>query len=368
MQRYICQVPEPSQATTTRAVDALNGRGRSAVADAGRTARPAWFAVVMATGIVSIALLRVHSGLLSTALLFVALGCFCVIALANLTSAIASPGGPAGELRDASRAFTSFAVVAALDVVGARLADSGLTAAAAAFAAAAFAVWLLLASILPFRLAAGGPVRVKDVSGTWYLCVVGTQSLAIAAAFLRSGGMLPAALASWAGTTALLLGAFGYVAVSTTVALRLRAIGLPACEPTASYWVAMGAASITALAAAQLRLAAAGPATIGTFALTVIATASWAIASSLLPLLAVRSCRRHLSGTAPLRYRADLWMVVFPAGMYSVASIEVGTVTGWPVLRGIGVAAAWVAAAAWALTFAAMAVSGLRRARPDGSG
>lgn len=335
-----------------------------------RAARLGWFAMVMATGIVSVALQRSGSGWPSAALLFVALGGFAVCTVANVLRAAVFPADLAAELANPGLAFTAFAVTAACVVLGDRLVAAGDHAFAAVLAGAALAWWLAMVSALPFTCSGRRRARLtpKDVNGTWYLCAVATQSLAIAVTFVHAGGLLPAGLAFWAGTGLWLLGAALYLSVSALVALRLQVAGLGQNEPTAPYWVAMGGAAITALAAAQLTRAGAGPATIGRATLAALALAFWLLAGCLIPVVAGRSCWRHIRGSVPLRYRADLWMVVFPAGMYSVASFQLGAVARSPLIRYIGVAAVWPATAAWALTFAAMALSlasGLRK--PAGS-
>jgi len=47
-------------------------------------------------------------------------------------------------------------------------------------------------------------------------------------------------------------------------------------------------------------------------------------------------------------------MIVFPAGMYATASMRIGAEAGLPPIRELGTAVAWVAAAVWAVVFAAM--------------
>ena len=54
-------------------------------------------------------------------------------------------------------------------------------------------------------------------------------------------------------------------------------------------------------------------------------------------------------------------MIVFPAGMYATASMELGTPARLPLMHGVGAVAAWPATAAWGVTFAAMIVSLARR-------
>jgi hypothetical protein len=68
----------------------------------------------------------------------------------------------------------------------------------------------------------------------------------------RAGARLAAAVLAAAGLVA-------YLVTPALIAARLRRAGLPAADATAPYWVAMGAASISVLAGAEL-LAVPGPA------------------------------------------------------------------------------------------------------------
>jgi tellurite resistance protein TehA-like permease len=244
-------------------------------------------------------------------------------------------------------------------VLGDRLADDGHDATAAALAAAALAAWLALTCVVPRRMAVRLRTRtaVTDVDGTWYLWAVGTQSLAIAATFLAAGGILGARTAALAAITAWLAGVVLYLLITALVAARLLLAGLAPSSPTAPYWVAMGAASITVLAAALILHDTGSPAVRAVRpALTDAAVGFWILASSLIPLLLGRVAWRHLLRREPVRYRADLWMIVFPAGMYATASLQLGTTVRLPFLHAVGTVATWVAAFAWTLTFTAMIV------------
>jgi tellurite resistance protein TehA-like permease len=149
-----------------------------------------------------------------------------------------------------------------------------------------------------------------------------------------------------------------YLVITVLVATRLVLAGLGPQEPTAPYWVAMGAASITVLAAAQILHGPGSPAMrTARPALAVAAVVFWVLASVLILPLIARGAWRHLYRREPPRYRADLWMIVFPAGMYATASMQLGTAVGLPLIHGVGATAAWPAAAAWALTFTTMIAS-----------
>ncbi len=322
-----------------------------------RAAQPGSFAVVMATGIVSAALLDASHPHLSAGLLGVAAAAFAILAGASALRAAAFPGLLRDDLACPARAFTCFAFVAACDVLGDRLTADGHDAASLALAVAALAAWLALTALVPGRMAVGyrHPPTIADVSGDWYLWAVSTQSLAIAATFVQAGGFARAQPAAVAAIAAWSAGVALYLAISVAVAVRLARAGLGPQNPTAPYWVTMGAASITVLAAAQILGGPRSPAlSAARTGLTAAAVAFWVLATGLIPLLAARSAWRHLFRRQPLRYRSDLWMVVFPAGMYATASMRLGMVAGLPLIHAVGAVAAWPATAAWAVTFTAM--------------
>lgn len=201
----------------------------------------------------------------------------------------------------------------------------------------------------------------------WYLWAVGTQSLAIAAVFLRAAGMLPAGPASLAAITAWSAGLLLYLVITVLVAARLLLAGVGPQDAANPYWVAMGAASITAVAAAGILAIPGAPAVAaGRAVITGLAVAFWSFATLLIPPLAAATAARYLRRPVRLRYRSDLWTVVFPLGMYAMAGLQLGTAARLPLVRHIGAAVVLAAAAAWALTFLALASSLLTRRRGGG--
>jgi tellurite resistance protein TehA-like permease len=332
------------------------------------------FAMVMATGIVSVALRQAGNAWLSAALLWVASAAFVVLAAASAWRAAWFPAGVRDDLTRPDRVFGFFAIPAAASVLAARLADRGqhdLVAALTAFTALAWVA--AFGAVIAFLAGRTGTRRViADVNGTWQLCVVGTQSVAIAATSAYAAGAVPDRLAAWAASAAWAAGALLYVLVTTLVITRLRTAGLAPGDPFAPYWVTMGAASITVLAAAQI-LHVTGPAVLAAFrpALTGLAFAFWSLATALIPVLTAAGAVRWLRGHAVRGFRREQWMIVFPAGMYATASMRIGAEAGVPLIREVGTAAVWVAAAAWAAVFAAMIawpVAWWRSARPAAPG
>jgi tellurite resistance protein TehA-like permease len=124
---------------------------------------------------------------------------------------------------------------------------------------------------------------------------------------------------------------------------------------TPAYWILMGATGIIVLAGARiLGLPATVPVVKATagfvegFSFTLWAFGTWWI-----PLLIVLGIWRHLRRHWPLTYDASLWSVVFPLGMYSVATLTFGQVAHLAFMEPLSRFMFWVALATWAAVAAA---------------
>jgi tellurite resistance protein TehA-like permease len=316
---------------------------------------PGYFALVMATGIVSTALRDVGQPTASAVLLLIGIGCFAVLCGALGWRLIRYGRRVIEDLTAADRAFAFFTIVAASNVLGARLAADGHRAAAIAFAGLGLLVWLGLTYIIPVRLILGPrpqPV-LAGVNGTWFIWVVGTQSLAVMAATLDQP-------------------ADGHARVATLVITRLLLLEVRPQDLTPPYWVTMGATAITVLAAAQILAMPPAPAVTATRQVVAgLGVVLWAFGTWLIPLLVAFGVWRHVLNRVRLGYLPQLWSIVFPLGMYAGASMELGMAAELPIVEGIGRAWTWVAVSAWLMVFLAMCHSLARsalgkRKRPKG--
>lgn len=328
-------------------------------------ARPEYFAMVMATGIVAAGLRLADWRAASAALVVVAAVVLaaavaaCVVRLVTRRAQIGEP---------TASAFGWFAVVAACVVLGSDLRAADLGDLAAALAAAALAAWLTATWLVPARLVAAGlrPPRARPspdgISGTWYLWPVATQALAIGAVFAVADGDLLAGPGALLAIAAWSVGVLLYIGTKILVALRLAVAGPGPTGTRAAYWVAMGAAAISVLAAAKIlelprtpAVAAVGP------AVTDISLALWYLASGLYLVLVTLTALWWVRSGRPVRYQPSTWVIIFPLGMYAVASWRLGAATGLPYVHLAGSVAVWPAALAWALTAAALAAAAARR-------
>jgi tellurite resistance protein TehA-like permease len=127
----------------------------------------------------------------------------------------------------------------------------------------------------------------------------------------------------------------------------------------------MGASAISVLAGTQILRLPPGPLTAATHA--VVAGSSvmlWAFGTWLVPLLLILGVWRHARHRVPLAYEPGMWSMVFPIGMYGLASRELGAVLRVPWLVTLGRDEAWLALAVWAAVALAMTLAALPRRGP----
>lgn len=318
---------------------------------------PGYFALVMASGILSVGMaLRGHRTL-SLVLLAVCATAFVVLAVLNVWRAVAFRGALVDDFVNPRRGFGFFTFVAGTNVLGVRLSLEGHYAATAVLLVCAGTAWLVLGYVVPWTAVLGRQERpvVATANGTWFIWTVATQSVATAAATLEphvgTGRIAVALLAVVAWS----VGAFLYAATGVIVTLRLMLYDFGPEELDPPYWVAMGALAITVLAGARIVEMADAPMVAVTRGLIAgLSVVCWAFATWLIPVLVAAGWWRHVVRRIPLRYDPTLWSMVFPLGMYAAGGIYLGHADSLPLVSGIAAVELWVAFGAGTLVFVAM--------------
>ena len=77
---------------------------------------------------------------------------------------------------------------------------------------------------------------------------------------------------------------------------------------------------------------------------------------------------KHGVCRVPVTYTPMFWSLVFPLGMYALASLRLSLAADFPPLRTISLAMAWLALAAWVATAAGLVVTSWRSFRELASG
>ena len=337
----------------------------AAVRDSVATLHPGYFALVMATAIVSVGVRNHHLYGLSAALLWLAGACYALLLVLNGWRLIGYRDQVRTDLASPTRSFGAFTFVAGSDVLGARLALDGHTAAAAVLLVIGALAWLVLGFLVPWIAVLRPPRRrpvVAAAAGTWFIAVVASQSVALLAATLQpvvgagGRGLAVLAVVAWS------IGIVCYPLVAILVAAWLLRHEVRPADLTPPYWVAMGATAISVLAGTRImRLAGAADLTALRELAGGVSLVFWAFGTALIPVLVAATWWRHVTHRVPLRYEATWWSVVFPLGMYGVATHDLGRTSQLPLIAAIGGYETWLALGVWAAVFAAM-LTHLRRA------
>lgn len=352
-----------AQWSVTRTPPSLAERADSAISGLS----PGYFALVMATGILSVALHE--AGLLgaSQVALAVAVGAYLVLAGLFVTRAIRHGRRLLGDARNPETAFGFFTIVAGTGVLAAGFQGNGLGSLSVGLLIVAAAIWLVLGYVLPWQVLMmrdGEPILART-NGTWFIWSVASQSLAVGLSGLHPTTPRLADLLGIATVMAWSVGTILYVGIAVLVILRVVHHGITPHQFEPPYWVAMGALAISVVAGASIVDMGSVPmvdAARGLIGGTVVVF--WCFAAWLVPLLVGAGAWRHLIHRIPLRYTPALWSMVFPLGMFAVASMRLGRVEHMPAVETIGTGFLVVALLAWLLVAAGLAVTlgrGVRR-------
>ena len=325
------------------------------------TLDPGYFAWVMATGIVSVGTDLLGDHLLSKVVLGVTVAAFVGLALAYTARLVFFAPFVRQSAADPTTAMAYFTVVAGTDVLAVRLVMANHPLVAFALGTAAAAIWLVLTYALPWSImaAARRPV-LGEINGTWLVWVVATQSLSIVAA-----AVAPSAPASWlrADLPAIAvclwgLGVMLYLVLIVIIFLRLLVIEVTPAEMGPAYWIAMGATAISVRAAAGILalhdprsavlVAVMRPFVVG------LSVVLWAFGTWWVPLLVLLGIWRYVLRRYPRTYEPRLWNVVFPLGMYTVASFSLGHLPGLGFMASVARIWVWVGVAAWVAVLCSM--------------
>jgi tellurite resistance protein TehA-like permease len=334
------------------------------------TLDPGYFAVVMATGIVSIGARALGHPVLSTILVWCTAVAFVVLLAAYLVRAIRFPRRFVGSLKHSSSAVGYFTLVAGTNVLAVCLSTRGMWLPALVLGAVAFLLWIVLGyGLFSSIVLVGNRPVLREITGGWLVWVVGTQSVAVLATSIAAELPWTAARTA-AGELGVVMWSVGvvlYLMFVVIIFLRLILIETTPDEMGPAYWILMGATAISVRAGAGiLELGQAAPnaflSELRPF-VTGLSVVLWSFGTWFIPLLVLFGIWRYLVRRYSWRYESHLWSVVFPLGMYTVASFALGHEIHAGFMTAIATGWIWIGLAAW-LAVVAIMILGL--VRPGG--
>jgi tellurite resistance protein TehA-like permease len=203
---------------------------------------------------------------------------------------------------------------------------------------------------------------VNIVHGGWLIAIVGTESLVILGTVIAPPlGQLGVAVF----VLLHMLWGVGLALYGIFITLFCQRIFFFEFEPddiTPLLWVVMGAAAISTNAGSTLILSDSTLPFLQSMRPFIdgVTLIMWAWATWWIPLLVLFGIWKHGVCRVPLTYTPMLWSLVFPLGMYALASLRLSLASDFPPLHSISLAMVWVALAAWAATALGLAVASWR--------
>ncbi|MEZ6185057.1 MAG: tellurite resistance/C4-dicarboxylate transporter family protein [Planctomycetota bacterium] len=328
---------------------------------------PAYFALVMATGIVSIAsnLMGLRSVALCLQLMngafYVALWAFMI------RRALRFPRAFAADVGDHSRGVGFFTWAAASCVLSTQCV---LVYRVAWLAVGLWALGVFLFVLVTYAVFAAltvnrsKPDLERGLNGGWLVAVVAAQAVSVSSCQLVAVAPSYQAALLFLAVSAWSCGGLLYVWIGGLVFYRYTFFAMDPADLQPPYWINMGAAAITTLAGACLSLAAPQSELLTSLlpSLRGGSVAAWAIATWWIPLLVVLGWWRHVLRRVPVRYDPLYWSAVFPLGMYTACSVKLIEALDLGFLRPLPQVFLYIALSAWGLTFAGLCHSLFARA------
>ncbi|MCC7007957.1 MAG: tellurite resistance/C4-dicarboxylate transporter family protein [Acidobacteria bacterium] len=316
---------------------------------------PAYFALVMATGIVAIACRASGLQAFATLLSRINLIAYPAIWVLFLARVVRNPERVREDWASHQRAPGYFTLVAATGMLGMQAVRLHGNIAVATvlwwatvvfWAACTYTVFTLL------TIREHKPGLADGINGGWLLAVVATQSVATLGCALDGrlsidrDTQLFVLLSFWAG------GGMLYFWIIALIFYRYMFFGFSPRDLMPPYWINMGAVAISTLAGAMLADAARGSALVGPLRPFILGMTVmfWATATWWIPMLLVLWIWRHLRHRVPVAYDPLYWGLVFPLGMYAVSTYRLSAALGAPFLVWIARGFVVAALSAWLLT------------------
>ncbi|MCC7281713.1 MAG: tellurite resistance/C4-dicarboxylate transporter family protein [Acetobacteraceae bacterium] len=328
------------------------------VAHAARDLFPGYFALVMATGVVSIANTLLGHHWIAVPLLGIAWLSYLVLCTLTLLRLVLFPGHVVRDLSNHQRAPGFFTVVAGTCVLGTQTVVVGNAPGIAdVLWYLGLGLWcvVMYAFFTAVTIRSRKPTLASGINGAWLIAAVATQSVVVLKGTLAAGAP-PSEVEQFLCLAFFMIGCMLYLAIIPLIFYRLTFVPLSSRDFSPPYWINMGAVAITTLAGSILLMRRDSWPVLAGFIpyLRGFTMFFWAAATWWIPLLIALTLWRYLVKRDPLIYEPTFWGMVFPLGMYTTGTLQLSRALELPFLAEIPRYFVIVAVLAWVGTFAGL--------------
>ncbi len=314
---------------------------------------PGYFALVMATGVVSIACELL--GMRPVALVLVAVNwtAFSILWLLTFIRAFRFRDELLRDMADHQRAPGFFTIVAGTCVLGTQnVVVLGAAEVGNVLWWLGLGLWFVImySFFTAVTVRARKPSLARGINGAWLIAAVSTQSVVVLRTLLDTDAP-PPEIIQFQVIAMFLIGAMLYLAIIPLIFYRLTFVSLRTEDFGPPYWINMGAVAISALAGSLLiQIGDVWPLLDPLLPfIRGFTFFFWAVASWWIPFLFALMLWRYLWEGDRMRYEPGVWGMIFPLGMYTTSTLQFDRAMGYDFLDPIPHVLVFIALAGWAL-------------------
>ncbi|MBI2470924.1 MAG: tellurite resistance/C4-dicarboxylate transporter family protein [Planctomycetes bacterium] len=321
---------------------------------------PAYFAMIMATGIVSIAAHLLGMSFVAVALFWLNIVAYLVLWFLNVLRVIWFTRQFFSDMADHRRGPGFFTSIAGSCVLGSQFVlISGNYRIATFLWVLGIILWIGLTYTIftAFTIKENKPTLDEGITGAWLLAVVSTQSISVLSALIASHWEQPYKLeVNFFALSMWLWGGMLYIWMISLIFYRYTFFKFSPGDLTPPYWINMGAMAISTLAGSLLIVNSPDAPFLRSLLpfLKGFTVFFWATGTWWIPMLFILATWRYVFKQFPLRYDHLYWGAIFPLGMYTACTLQMSRSMELEFLYVIPRYFIYIALLAWLAAFAGL--------------
>lgn len=329
---------------------------------------PGYFALVMATGVVSIACHFMELRPVALALIGVNWVAWPALWALTILRAVRFRSELMRDVSDHQRAPGFFTIVAGTCVLGTQnVVVIGATAVGTLLWWLGLILWfgIMYTFFTAVTVRTRKPTLAKGINGAWLIGAVATQAVVVLRGVIDVAAP-PPEMIQFQVIAMFLIGCMLYLAIIPLIFYRLTFVPMSREDFSPPYWINMGAVAITSLAGSILIMRGETWSLIGPLLpfLKGFTFFFWAVASWWIPFLFALMAWRYVWMRDRFTYEPAIWGMVFPLAMYTTSTYQFYQAMGYGFLAPVPEVLVFVALAAWTLGMAGFLRRVVRVMRP----